>query len=305
MAASDFNTDGRPDLAVTNTFSGNVSILLGDGAGGFGPALSLTVGGNPLSVAAGDFNADGKQDLAVVRQSPDELLVFTGIGNGNFEERARLNAGFQPFSVRTGDYNGDGATDLVVATSRENLVTIFQGAGAGNFAGPFKFYAGSSPIMTSNADFNGDGKLDLVVGSLTIVPLLNTLGTGTPTVQLCPSNYSVGEGVRNFQVLVSRGGDTSGAATVAYTTQNNTATDTSDYSAAVGTLRFAPGEISKSFPVFINDDAYAEPIESFLVRLTEAAGAKLGQPAALSVSITDNETTPGPNPVAPEGFNPL
>ena len=305
LVAADFNNDGKTDLAVTNNFSGNVSVLLGDGAGGFAPALSVTLGGSPLTVTAGDFNSDGKQDLAVVKHSPDELVILNGIGNGSFEERARLYAGFQPWGVGSGDYNGDGAIDLVVATVRDDVVTLFQGDGAGSFAGPFKFYAGGSPVMTSNADFDGDGRVDLVVGALTVVSLLNTFGTGAPTVQLCPSNYSVGEGVRNFQVLVSRGGDTSGAATVTYTTQNNTAADTGDYTAAVGTLRFAPGEISKSFPVFINDDAYAEPVESFFVRLTEAAGAKLGQPTFLSVFITDNETTPGPNPVAPEGFNPF
>ena len=305
LTAADFNNDGKQDLAVPNYFSANVSILLGDGAGGFAPALSVPVGSEPISVAAADFNSDGKQDLAVVSQSFAELVVFTGIGNGNFEERSRRSVGFMANAVRTGDFNGDGAADIAVALNRDNAVTLFQGDGAGNFAGPFSFYAGAGPAWMSGADFNSDGKEDIAATGVTIVPLLNTLGTGTPTVQLCPSNYSVGEGVRSFQVLVSRGGDTSGAATVAYTTQNNTATDTNDYSAAVGTLRFAPGEVSKSFPVFINDDAYAEPVESLLVRLTEAAGAKLGQPTALSVFITDNETTPGPNPVAPEGFNPL
>src|SRR5262245_49209151 len=47
VAVGDFNGDGRPDLAVANQDSDNVTILLGNGSGGFSPAA-----GSP--VAAGD-----------------------------------------------------------------------------------------------------------------------------------------------------------------------------------------------------------------------------------------------------------
>jgi hypothetical protein len=40
VAASDFNGDGNQDLAVANYASNNVSILLGNGQGGFPPATS-------------------------------------------------------------------------------------------------------------------------------------------------------------------------------------------------------------------------------------------------------------------------
>ena len=45
--------------------SNNVSVLLGNGAGGFGPATNFNVGSSPVSMAVGDFNGDGNQDLAV------------------------------------------------------------------------------------------------------------------------------------------------------------------------------------------------------------------------------------------------
>ena len=35
MAVGDFNLDGKPDLATANAGSDNVTILLGDGMGGF------------------------------------------------------------------------------------------------------------------------------------------------------------------------------------------------------------------------------------------------------------------------------
>ena len=46
------------DLAVTNVFSNNVSILLGNGTGTFGKATNFAVRSFPKSVAVGDFNGD-------------------------------------------------------------------------------------------------------------------------------------------------------------------------------------------------------------------------------------------------------
>src|SRR5262245_63931057 len=52
VAVGDFNLDGKPDLATANYFSDNVTILLGNGSGGFTqPATSpVGAGGRPVSV---------------------------------------------------------------------------------------------------------------------------------------------------------------------------------------------------------------------------------------------------------------
>ncbi len=75
VAVGDFNGDGKQDLAVANSGSDNVSILLGDGAGNFSAPTNFGVGDLPISVAVGDFDGDGKQDLATansfIRQRVD------------------------------------------------------------------------------------------------------------------------------------------------------------------------------------------------------------------------------------------
>ena len=65
MAVGDLNGDGRPDLAVANAGSGDVSVLLGNGDGSFQPQQRFAAGIGPASVALGDLNGDGRPDLAV------------------------------------------------------------------------------------------------------------------------------------------------------------------------------------------------------------------------------------------------
>ena len=51
VAAADFNGDGKLDLAVANSGSNNVTILLGNGDGTFTAAASPATGMAPNSIA--------------------------------------------------------------------------------------------------------------------------------------------------------------------------------------------------------------------------------------------------------------
>ena len=77
MAVGDFNGDGVPDLAVANSSSNNVSVLLGNGDGTFQAAVDFGAAGGPLlfSVAVGDFNGDGMPDLAVASGGGVSVLI--------------------------------------------------------------------------------------------------------------------------------------------------------------------------------------------------------------------------------------
>ena len=102
------------------------------------------------------------------------------------------------------------------------------------------------------------------------------------------SSYLVTEGSTSVTITVNRLGDSSAAATVDYATSDGTATERRDYISARGTLRFAAGETSKSFPVLINDDSYVEGTETFNVTLSNPTGVGLSAPAAVPVYIDDN-----------------
>ena len=66
VVAADFNLDGKPDLASIRNSSNDVTILLGDGAGGFPPSsvTTVTVADAPVWLAIADFNRDGRPDFA-------------------------------------------------------------------------------------------------------------------------------------------------------------------------------------------------------------------------------------------------
>src|SRR5438552_19168528 len=64
-----------------------------------------------------------------------------------------------------------------------------------------------------------------------------------------------------------------------------------------GTLKFAPGETSKTISVPITDDAYTEGSERFGVTLTNAVGAALGTQANTTVTIADNRAAAATNPL--------
>src|SRR5207247_1287774 len=80
VAVGDFNGDGRPDLALANYHSNDVSVLLGNGDGTFGAQARFPAGNTPYSVAVGDFNADGRPDLAVANFYSEDVSVLLGWG---------------------------------------------------------------------------------------------------------------------------------------------------------------------------------------------------------------------------------
>ncbi|HEX3070432.1 MAG TPA: FG-GAP-like repeat-containing protein, partial [Thermoanaerobaculia bacterium] len=108
VAIGDFTGDGKSDLAVADSFSNNVLILLGTGTGTFGAATNFSVGTIPFSVAIGDFNGDGKSDLAVANEHSNNVSILLGTGTGTFGAATTLTTGSIPlsmFSVAIGDFN--------------------------------------------------------------------------------------------------------------------------------------------------------------------------------------------------------
>lgn len=195
IAIADFNSDGRPDLAVANFGGNSVSILIGNGDGTFRSTTAFHTGSRPLSVIAADFNNDGNMDLALAdNTSSGTVSVLLGTGTGSFQAAVLYSTGSYARWATAGDFNGDGKVDLAVVNQTSNNVSVLLGNGDGTFQPAVNYNCGSAPVFVTTADFNGDGFLDLAVadasgGSQSDVSVL--LGNGNGTFQAATS-FAVG-----------------------------------------------------------------------------------------------------------------
>lgn len=179
MAGGDLDGDGTADLVTANRDSNNVSVLLGDGTGGLGPARDHASGQVPLSVAIGDLNGDGKQDLAVANNSDEGLTVLLGDGTGEFGA-ARSHPGVSSLRwVSIGDLNGDGKADLAAASFDLAKISVLLGDGTGSFEMAGDYEAGHRTTSVAIGDLNGDGKADLATPRYDSNRVSVLLGDGT------------------------------------------------------------------------------------------------------------------------------
>ena len=113
--------------------------------------------------------------------------------------------------------------------------------------------------------------------------ILDGIGVGTildndvaePQRQISINDVTVTEGnsgVTPAEFTVSLDAASANPITVDFATANGTATAPGDYTAATGTVTFAPGDTSETVTVQVNGDALVEPDETFDVNLSNATG---------------------------------
>ena len=171
IALGDFNGDGNLDLVIANTETPYLTILLGDGKGGFAPSPHSPFDTHSYphvhGVAVADFNGDGRLDVVTDSWGHDQILMFLGDGKGNLVLPGQpFKTGKRPYQrLRSGDFNGDGNADVVTTDLDQNAVTILLGDGKGGLrdAPGSPYPAGSAPWAVAVDDMNHDGNFDLVV----------------------------------------------------------------------------------------------------------------------------------------------
>jgi hypothetical protein len=178
VVVADFNGDGKLDIAVANTGSGNVSVLLNNGDGTFKPAVNFDAGmAGPTSIEVADFNNDGIQDLAVwsgTSPGSSTLTVLLGNGDGTFQaaKPTPLPAAVDQATLDLviSDFNLDHKPDLAVLVHDANSGTSRILVLAGNADGTFQSPRQGSGVLSTDVgyivaedDFNNDGQPDLAV----------------------------------------------------------------------------------------------------------------------------------------------
>lgn len=208
VAVSDFNGDGRPDLAVTRSYYGSfgqLTVLLNDTASGssapsfnastFFPSIA------PEAIAVADFDGDGRPDIALAGpySSDIELLLNQTANGGSSAEfstspTSPLVLG-GTINLQTADINGDGRPDLIALDYAFGDAVVFLNQtvapGVVSFSAGQSFFISETAFTLAVGDINGDGRPDIVsdygdeVTADTII-LLNQTGQGASTASFGP-----------------------------------------------------------------------------------------------------------------------
>ncbi len=149
LVVSDFNSDGKVDLAFSQEFASNTNnffVMSGNGDGFFSHTATpfSTGGGNTQRIITADFNGDGKPDIASTNSLQNKVNITLNTCGG-LTAKPKV------------DFDGDGKTDLAIFRPSVGEWWYLKSSNGGNAAVQF----GNSFDKPTDGDFTGDGKNDI------------------------------------------------------------------------------------------------------------------------------------------------
>jgi hypothetical protein len=189
VTLADFNGDDNLDAGVATEAEDLVDVLLGNGDGTFGTAVSYEVGGFPESVVAGDYNGDGIVDLASADSFgtldfDGSVSVLVGNGDGTFQEAVSFEVDPGAYGLVAADLDDDRLPDIVTANLDGMTISILRNTG-------------TPPSPSCVGDCNGDGTVsinELIVGV--------NIALGTFSVDECVAFDANGDGMVGINELI-------------------------------------------------------------------------------------------------------
>lgn len=201
VCSCDLNSDGKPDLAITQFDLQTDLIVLQNqstpGALSFNKLdknnlASLNIGAPTEKVICADLNGDGKPELIATRSGPTKNVVYvlpnTSAGTISFGAAVSLFMDVGHFArfVRVRDLNGDGKPEIIASNSFNNQFYIYQNQSSGGVLTinptPIKITVtgATNTYGLDVQDMDNDGKADIIINqfqSNNIFILKNTSGT--------------------------------------------------------------------------------------------------------------------------------
>ena len=207
VVVGDFNNDTKLDIAVANSGTDSVGVLLGYENATFAAQTTFSTGSLsfPISLVVADFSNDNILDIVVANSFTNNIGIFYGFGNGTFESLQVFwtENGTQPQSIASGDFNNDNRLDIAVANYDADNVNVLLRCDDARFQNEVIYSSGgdTEPLSVAVGDFNNDSWLDIVVANSLGANLGVFLGYGNGTFS-AQRTYPTGVGSLPQTVVV-------------------------------------------------------------------------------------------------------
>jgi hypothetical protein len=338
----DVNGDGRLDLVAVGSnfactshgyygcydgdYSGQVSVVLGNGAGGFSLPIASSLGtdfnGRFADVALANLTGNGLPELVTIENLTGIAIVASN--DGDWVEPVALSIS-SPTVAEGNSGTGNAVFNITLASPSSRDVTVDYATADLNPNEEY-WYGGTTAI--AGVDYTAAiGTLTIPAGqtSATIsVPVIGDrvgewtelffLNVSNPTYAILTNDRGLGtilddepyvsfeyysgsevvegdSGTKLMTFTVELSGASDIAVMVDFATADGTAVASSDYQAAAGMLTIPAGETTGTITVPVNGDTQAESDEYFTVSLNNATNAKIGNSVKYG-NIVDDDTNP-------------
>jgi hypothetical protein len=286
---------------ITHSISGRVTHSSGIALSGALVSLSGFTSAATTTNADGDYNFSGlsrggdytltvSKTTYTFSQPSRTFNNLTSNQTADFDSTLNVNSISGRVTVGQTSLSGvivtlSGSLSGTATTDANGIYSFNLSAGGSYTVAPAKTNCLFSPSSMTFSNLSGNQSADFGA-------------TLQRVLEFSAASYSVSEGTRTITVTVSRSGDTSGAAEVIYSATDGSAQQRSDVIPVIGRLSFEPNETSKTFIIFITDDAYVEGDENMTLELSDVVGGFLGTNSTAKLTITDNDSDPASaNPI--------
>jgi CSLREA domain-containing protein len=317
-----FNVGGATSITSVTATSSNAMLVPNSAANiavtGSSSTRTLTInpatnqfGTSTITVTVNGSNSESVTDTFLLTvNSVNDAPSFTKGADQNVNNNADPQTVTNwATNISTGPANESGQTLSFAVTANSNP-SLFAVAPAISSTGTLTYQPASNAFGTATItivlqDNGGTANGGQNTSPAQTFNIVNPVGG---SLKFNSDSFGTTESSGFATITVKRVGNLSQAVTVDYATSgdsgvpcstvNGKASSKCDFTSALGTLKFAAGEDTKTFTVLISQDIYVEGPETLTLNLSNlTGGAVFGANSAATLTINDDLSEPATNPV--------